>query len=177
MPQQQDVQHPPRPTAPGQTPRDARAMLVAAWALIGLSFVFLNAIVRLGARALDTLAGGLTPGQWAVLVLLTLMFVYTEGIRGIQARFAPRVAVRLHELLRRRRLLWDVLAPLYLLSLVGAPPRTLLRAWAGVTAIIVAVMIVRTFAEPWRGITDFAVVTALGWGLVAIIVRAIRSFA
>lgn len=174
--QQEGVQHLPQPEGSGRTPRDARATLVAAWALIGLSAVFLNAIVRLGARALDTLAGGLTTGQWAVLVVLTLMFVYTEGIRGIQGRFAPRVAVRLHELLRRRRLHWDVLGPLYLLSLVGAPPRTLVRSWAGVTAIIIAVMIVRTFAEPWRGITDFAVVTALGWGLVAIIVRAIRSF-
>lgn len=151
-------------------------MVVAAWALIGLCIVFVNAIVRLGARALDTLAGGLTSGQWAFLVVLTLMFVYTEGIRGIQGRFAPRVAERLHELLRRRRLLWDVLAPLYLLSLVGAPPRTLVRAWAGVTAIVIAVMIVRMFAEPWRGITDFAVVTALGWGLVATIVHALRSF-
>lgn len=178
--QRQDVQRPngpqrPRPAGPQRTPGDARAMLVAGWALLGLCALFGQAIVRLGARAFDTIAAGLTPAQWALLVGLTAVFVYTEGIRGIQGRFAPRVAARLHELMRRRRLHWDLLGPLYLLSLVGAPPRSMLRAWAGVFAIVAAVMIVRTFVEPWRGITDFAVVTALSWGLVAVVIQSVRS--
>lgn len=158
------------------SPRDARALLVAAWALAGLGLIFAQAIVRLGSRALDTILAGLTAGQWALLLVLTAFFVYTEGVRGIQRKFAPVVTTRLHELMRRRRVLWDALAPLYLLSLVGAPTRNMVRGWAGVFAIIAAVLIVRQFAEPWRGITDFAVVTALTWGLAAILVRALRSF-
>jgi hypothetical protein len=161
--------------SPGTRRGDNRYLLVTAWALGGLSFTFLKAIVRLGARALETIGGGLATAEWAVLVLLTLAFVYGEGVRGIQQRFAPNVVTRLHELIGARRRLWDLLGPFYLLSLVGAPRRTLLRAWLGVSAIALAVITVRAFPEPWRGITDFAVVAALAWGLVAILVAALQS--
>jgi hypothetical protein len=155
-------------------PRSTRAVLVAGWALGGLSLTFLQAITRLGARGVHTIANGLTAFEWAVLVLLTLVFVYGEGFRGIQQHFAPRVVQRLHELFARRAR-WQLLGPLYLLSLVGAAPRTMLRAWIGVAAIVVAVLIIRALPEPWRGIIDFAVVAALTWGLIAILAAAGRS--
>ena len=62
-----------------------------------------------------------------------------------------------------------LLAPLYGLSLIGASRKETARAWAGTLAIVLAVLVVRSFPEPWRGITDFAVAAALAWGLAAIV--------
>lgn len=155
-------------------PRSTRAVLVAGWALGGLSLTFLQAIARLGTRGVHTITNGLTAFEWAVLVLLTIAFVYGEGVRGIQQHFAPRVVQRLHELFVSR-VRWQLLGPFYLLSLVGVAPRTMLRAWLGVGAIVAAVLIIRALPEPWRGIIDFAVVAALSWGLIAILAAAGRS--
>jgi hypothetical protein len=63
-----------------------------------------------------------------------------------------------------------VLAPLYAVSLIGAPARTLARAAVGVAMIVVCVLLVRELPAPWRGIVDGAVAVALTWGLVALIV-------
>jgi hypothetical protein len=72
--------------------------------------------------------------------------------------------------------LYRLLAPLYGLSLIGASPRNVLRAWCLSAAILVAVLVVRTFPEPWRGITDLAVASALVWGLAAMAARAHEAF-
>jgi hypothetical protein len=55
------------------------------------------------------------------------------------------------------------------MSLVGAPRRTLARAWLGVALIVLAVLVVRSLPEPWRGIVDAAVAAALLVGLFAIV--------
>jgi hypothetical protein len=161
--------------SPPRQPLGPTALLVAAWALGGVTLLFMQAIVRLGARGLDTVAAGLAPLEWGVLLVLTAAFVYGEGVRGIQRGFAPVATRRLLDLLERRRGPRDVLAPLYMLGLVGTPARRVLRAWLGVTAIVIAVLIVREFPEPWRGIVDCAVVAALLWGLGAILVRSLAS--
>tara|TARA_B100002052_G_scaffold69243_1_gene62613 strand:- start:73 stop:264 length:192 start_codon:yes stop_codon:yes gene_type:complete len=58
------------------------------------------------------------------------------------------------------------------MGLIGAPVPKLIRTWLGVCAIVAAILIVRAFAEPWRGIIDLSVAGALAWGTIALI----RSF-
>jgi len=139
----------------------------AIWALSGVSGLFLMAVLRLGRRGLHTIEAGLAPSEWTALLLLTAVFVYGEGVRALQRRWVPRLVRRARSL--REESAWlKALGPLYGLSLVGAPPARLLRSWGGTLAIVLAVLLVRTFPEPWRGIVDFAVAAALSWGLVSI---------
>lgn len=149
--------------------------LAAWWAVTGVVLLLTNAAIRLGARGVETIRAGLGPGQWIALVVLTTGFVYGEGVRALQRRFAPHVVARARRLDTRAPLLLRVLAPLYAFGLVGEVPRRILLAWAGVAAIVAAVLIVRAFPEPWRGITDFAVAAAVGWGAVALLVHALRT--
>ena len=58
------------------------------------------------------------------------------------------------------------------MSLVGGPAKRIIRAWLGTAAIVVAVVAVRALPDPWRGVVDFAVAAALGWGLACIVRRA-----
>lgn len=143
------------------------------WGLIGVAALFVQAFTRLGARGVSAMRGGLSAFEWTALVLLTIIFVYGEGVRALQRRWIPHVIRRLEQL-PRESLLQRILAPLYAMSLTGAPARTLLYAWGGVAAIILMVLVVSRFPDPWRGITDFAVAAALAWATVALLVSGAR---
>ena len=159
---------PPRPR-PGVAQR-----LAMAWALVGVVLIFLDAVMQLGQRGIATVRAGLAPGEWIALALLTAAFVYGEGMRGLQRRWVPAVLRRVGQLGGERSPVYLLLAPLYAMLLIGAPPRTLRRAWTGVLAIVAAVLIVRSLPDPWRGMIDFAVAAALSWGLGAIVLGAVR---
>ncbi len=145
--------------------------VVSAWTLIGVAALFASAIYRLGTRGVATIQAGLGWGEWSVLVLLTVAFVYGEGFRALDRRWVPSLVERALLLRDDPRLFVRVLAPLYGLSLIGAGKADLVRGWLLTTGILGAVLIVRTLPDPWRGIVDFAVGAALAWGLVAILRR------
>jgi hypothetical protein len=141
---------------------------------MGVAFVFGSAAWRLGERGVMTMRAGLGPWEWAALAGLTAVFVYGEGVRALQRKYIPFVLRRVTAV-RHEHIVHRVLAPLHAMALVGAPPGILARSWGGSLAIVIAVLIVRGFAEPWRGIVDFAVASALSWATVALIVLAARS--
>lgn len=141
------------------------------WAVLGVAGLFAVAVVRLGWQGIVTIRSGLGGLEWVVLVGLTGAFVYGEGYRAIDRRWVPNLFRRARELRSERRLLVRWLAPLHGLSLIAASRRRLLRGWLGTSAIVVAVLVVRSLPAPWRGIVDFAVATALAWGLIAILRR------
>lgn len=144
----------------------------AVWALTGVGLLFSFAVFRLGRRGLETLQAGLAPAEWAALLALTAAFVVGEGRGALQLRWVPRLVLRARALRDGARLHHRVLAPLYGMSLIGAPALAMAKAWGGTAAIVTAVIVVRMFPEPWRGITDLAVGAALLWGLAAIVVKA-----
>jgi hypothetical protein len=144
------------------------------WGLLGVAVLFGFAVVRLGGRGVAAIAAGLSPLQWAVLVALTAVFVYGEGVRALQLKYIPFAVSRLEQLRDERGWWKRALAPLYAMALISAPAASLARAWAGSAAIIVAVAVVSRFPDPWRGITDFAVASALAWATVALIATGLR---
>ena len=155
-------------------PVRTRDVAVQAWAVAGIVFLFGEAAWRLGMRGVATVRGGLASFEWVALVLLTAVFVYGEGYRALQRKWVPYVLARVARLRTERFLPWRLGAPLYAMSLIGPTWRTALRAWAGVAAIITAVLIVSRFPEPWRGIVDIAVAAALMWGAIALVYGALR---
>lgn len=150
-------------------------MAVQIWAVAGVVFLFAEAALRLAARGVATVRGGLAPLEWVVLIALTAAFVYGEGIMALQRKWVPYVLARVERLRAEPLLVYRIAAPLYAMSFIGPPRRSVLRAWAGVTAIIMAVLIVSRFPEPWRGIVDIAVASALTWGALALVHGAVRT--
>jgi hypothetical protein len=143
-------------------------------------FLLAEASYRLGERALSTVHEGLNLQQYALLALSIVLFGYGEGYRALHRRFVPHVIGRAIALAHReRRGVRDYLAaPLYVMGLVQAERRTLLRAWLGVALIVSAIFIVRAMPEPYRGIVDAGVAVALCIGLGSMIagyVAAVRS--
>lgn len=156
------------------TPPSIRNAVVQVWATSGIIILFAEAAWRLTLRGADAVRSGLTPFEWFALVLITAAFVYGEGVRALQMKWVPYVLARIERLRKERRLRYSLAAPLYAMSLIGPPRGALLRAWAGVAAIISAVLVVSRLPDPWRGIVDIAVAAALVWGASALAYGAVR---
>jgi len=60
-----------------------------------------------------------------------------------------------------------VLAPFFCIGLYRTTRRRLIAGWGMTAGIVSLVLIVRTLAQPWRGLVDLGVVVALGYGLVS----------
>lgn len=146
------------------------------WAVVGLVLILGSAVHRLGRRGIEAIDSGLTPSEWLALVLLTATFVVGEGYYAIARKWVPRVLGRAAALRTEPRLVPRLLAPLHAMGLVYVSWPTALRNWAGVAAIVAAVLIIRAFPDPWRGIVDFAVAGALVVGVVALLGHA-RQYA
>jgi hypothetical protein len=160
---------------PDRPPLSARGLVVAAWAIGAIALSLVEAIWRLGARASATLRAGLEPLEWAALIFVVALFLYGEGVRALQRRFVPHVVTRTVAVARSGGAASALLAPLYAMSLVHDAPRAVARAWAGVALIVLAVVAVRELPEPWRGVIDAGVASALSWGLGALLLQSGRA--
>lgn len=153
-----------------------RRSVAGHWALIGIALLLGKAVMRLGWRGWIVLSDGVTAFQGFVAVLLVGAFLYGEGMLALERRWVPSLLHRVDRLPDEGNR-WNRLgAPLYAMSLIGAPAKTLVRAWAGVGAIVVAVLVVRALPDPWRAMIDLAVAAALAWGLLALVRAVVRSY-
>ncbi|ABS27332.1 hypothetical protein [Anaeromyxobacter sp. Fw109-5] len=150
----------------------------AAWGLIGVTALLLNAVVRLTPVAVQGFAAyRLEAWQWALAAGNVAFMGYFEGYRGFQQGFAPRVVARALHLARHPRPLHVALAPLFCMGLFHASRRRLVTSWTLLLSIVGIVLAVRTIAQPYRGIVDAGVVVGLGWGLAALAASAWRAMA
>lgn len=140
--------------------------------MAGIVVLFIEAAWRLAVRGVITIRAGLEPFEWLILIVLTIAFIHGEGVRALQRRWIPGVYRRIAALRDEKSVLYRLLAPLYAMSLIGATRSTLVRAWRGVVLIVAAVFIVRALPEPWRGIIDLGVASALAWGTVVLLYHA-----
>jgi hypothetical protein len=136
------------------------------WGVGGVALLVVQALLRLTPIALEPLRlGGLSGWETATYATWVLVSLYSEGYRGFQKSFVPRVVARAFFLARARRPLFILLAPFFCMSLLHARRRRLVVSWIVVLLITAAVALVRSLPYPWRGIIDGGVVAGLGYGL------------
>jgi hypothetical protein len=145
--------------------------------VIGVMAIVLYAIVRLAAHVIGALAVGLDVLQWLALMVNVVFLAWSEGYRGFQLKFSPRVAARALYLWRTPTpLITRLVAPLFCIGYFDASRRTKTVAWAGTTGIVILVLLVHRLDQPWRGIVDAGVVVGLSWGLTSLVVMAVATF-
>jgi len=149
----------------------------AAWGVIGCVLVLLYAIVRLASFTIEAVLAGMNLLQWIILIVNVLFMAWSEGYKGFQLGFSPRVAARTLYLYRKSTSLRTrLLAPFFCVGYFKATRRALIFAWVGTLAIIILVLLVQRLSQPWRGIIDAGVVVGLTWGLVSLIVMVLKTF-
>ena len=149
--------------------------LGAFWGLGGVLLLLGFAIYRLTPLALEALKSPLTVVQWVVLVGFTLFMLHSEGYRGFQKAFSPRVAARARHLRDNPTFIRVLLAPFFCMAYFAAPRRRRIAAIALTVGVIILVIIVQRLDQPWRGIIDTGVVLGLGWGALATLVYWLRA--
>ena len=105
--------------------------------------------------------------QWLALVANVLFMAYSEGYRGFQKGYSPRLADRLDRLSHSGTSLERWLAPLYCMGYFSAGRRQLIITYALTVMIIIFIVVFHLIPQPWRGVLDAGVVVGLAWGLVA----------
>jgi hypothetical protein len=146
------------------------------WGVGGVALLLVQAVFRLTPIAMEPLRrGGLSAVEAGTYAAWVLVSLYSEGYRGFQKGFVPRVVGRAFYLARAPSPVMVVLAPFFCMSLVHARRRRLIVSWSIVLLISAAVAFVRSLPYPWRGIVDGGVVAGLAYGLASLTVTFIRA--
>jgi len=149
----------------------APRLLIASWGVFGVLGVLSQALFRLTPLALEPVQKGmLEPYQWVIYVVWAVLNLYTEGYKGFQRGFNPRVVARAVHLAHHPKPLHVILAPAFCMSLFYATRKRLIVSWSLVIGITLVVVLVRQLDQPWRGIVDIGVVTGLGYGAAHLVV-------
>ncbi len=144
--------------------------LVSWYAVSGIVALLSTAIVRLTPYALEALRADMSLFQMVAMVVSVVFLAYSEGYRGFQTRYSPRVVNRALNLGAESPSAWSVIAPLVAMGLVRARKRVLITSWALLGMIVLFIALLRITPQPWRGIVDAGVVVGLAWGTTSIVV-------
>lgn len=150
--------------------------LGAIWGFLGAFALISFAVWRLTPYTLEIFSYPLTTLQWLALVANIVFMAYSEGYKGFQHAFAPRVAARTLFLSENPTLLRVLLAPLFVIGYFHATRKRLIVSYLLTTMIIILVILTRMVDQPWRGIIDAGVVTGLVWGLCSMLYFVFMAF-
>lgn len=156
--------------------RESPVYAAAVWGVGGFLALLAHALWGLTPLALEPVRDGSLSGvQMALYGLWVLFMAYSEGYRGFQKQFAPRMAVRAMHLTREPRPVLVVLAPIFCMGLIHATRKRLIVSWSLLIGIVLLVLLVRSLSQPWRGIIDGGVVVGLAWGALAVLWYFVRA--
>ena len=148
----------------------------AFWAIGGIVGLLVWAVYRLARISVAAFDHPFAWYHWAALVAIIPFMAWSEGLRGFQLRFSPRVAERAMTIRRRPTPLRVVLAPLYAAGYFEGTRRERLGVWFGTLGILVLIVLVHRLDQPWRGILDAGVVVGLSWGTIATLALSTRAW-
>jgi len=146
------------------------------WGLMGIFTLLIFAIYRLSSIALDAFSYDFFWYHWLVLIGNTLFMAHSEGYRGFQLNFSPRVAARLKSLFEFPTFLHVITAPFYCIGYYHIKRSKQLLIIGLTTGILILVYLIRFMPQPWRGIIDVGVVVGLSWGVVTLFIFCIMAF-
>lgn len=149
--------------------------LIFFWGVSGVLILLTNAVRRLAPIAWQPIEdGSLSPTLIAVYAAWLFFMAYSEGYRGFQKAFCPRVVAR-GVYLSHSRNPWHIfLAPALCMGLFHATRKRKIVSWSLLTGIVVLVVMVRQLPQPYRGIIDGGVVVGLGWGILWLLIFSTR---
>ncbi len=157
------------------TKQNYRGMIAATWGVAGFLILLMFAIYRLAVVALDAASMTWHWYHWLVFFTNIGFMAYSEGYRGFQKGYSPRLVSNARLLLDNPTQVKIVLAPLFSMGYISADRRTVLRAWLITVMIVLLVIVFHQLPQPWRGVLDAGIVVGLSWGLLATLACALRQ--
>lgn len=152
-----------------QLPR-ALGMIAAFWGVGGAVTLLGFGVSRMVTQCLDAMSYKLNALHVIVLLGWTFFMAYSEGYRGFQRGYSPRVAARALYLRKHSTPLRLLLAPLFCMGFFHAPLKRRITVVVLLVMISLLVIAFRQLPQPWRGVLDFGVAVGLTWGIVATLI-------
>ena len=150
-------------------------VIAALWGVGGFLLLLLFAIYRLTPIALQAFEGTLYWYQWLLLFANGLFMAYSEGYRGFQKGYSPRLVARAQSLLHDTTFINRIFAPLFCMGYFSAEKRRVVSTWLLTLMIVVLIIVFHQLPQPWRGLLDAGVVVGLSWGAVATLLCAVSG--
>lgn len=141
--------------------------IAAIWGAGGAIAILAYAVVRMVGHTREAFMTPWNLWHYLVLVSWAVFMAYSEGYRGFQRGYSPRVAARALYLRRRSTLSRLLLAPLFCMGFFHAPRKRRITVFVLLILIASIVVCFQFIPQPWRGILDFGVIIGLSWGLIA----------
>ena len=138
------------------------------WGPVGVVLVLGFAIVRLAQIGFDSFSYGYEWYHWLILSLSVVFMAWSEGYKGFQKSYSPRLAARIRYLRDNAGPLQAVLSPLFGMGFFHTTRRRLIGSYVLLVMIVIFIIIAHQLPQPWRGILDLGVVVGLSWGLISI---------
>lgn len=148
----------------------------ALWAVGGVVALLVWAVYRLARISIAAFDQPFAWYHWAALLAIIPFMAWSEGLRGFQLRFSPRVAERAMTIRSQPTLLRVVLAPLFAAGYFEGTRRERMGVYFGTLGILVLIVLVHRLDQPWRGILDAGVVVGLSWGTIATLALSVRAW-
>ena len=148
----------------------------AVWGFVGVIAFLGSAVIPLYRNTLAVFENDLTLFQWLLLGLNIVFMSYSEGYRGFQKNFSPRVAARIRYLKDSADWRSGVFAPAFCMGYFGTNRRRQMSVILLTLGLIALISAVRLVPQPWRGIIDAGVVVGLTWGVVSLVVMVWLAF-
>ncbi len=147
----------------------------AFWGVAGVCLLLSFAVYRLANVAIDAFNFPLQWHHWLVFFANIIFMAHSEGYKGFQKGFSPRVAARARYLKYNPRPFHVLAAPLFCMGYFFTTRKRLIIAYALTLGIIILVIVFHQLSQPWRGILDAGVVVGLSWGIVSLFWFAIQA--
>lgn len=146
------------------------------WGVVGAVTLLSFALSRMTWPMLEAFSGDHTLGLWHYIVagVWTLFMAYSEGYKGFQKGYSPRVASRALYLRDRCTWLRLILAPLFCLGFIHSTKRRRITVFVLLALITLIVVLFKYIPQPWRGVLDLGVVVGLSWGIIATLVFLVK---
>ena len=139
------------------------------WGVFGVIYILVKTILNLCIYVNEAFTYAFELHHWITLVLFTIFMGYSEGYKGFQLKFSPRIISRAIYLKNNLTPVRFVLAPLFCMGYFYGTKKRLITSYAVTAGVAILVISVKQLAQPWRGIIDVGVVFGLSWGTLAIV--------
>ena len=139
----------------------------AVWGIAGIAALLGYSVWRLAGVAAAAWNYEFYVHHWLVLAVHVAFMAWSEGYRGFQQSFSPRIVARAKYLIAHPRPAHVLLAPLFCMGYFHTTRRRMISVYALTVFIVAIIVAVRWFPQPWRGIVDAGVVIGLTWGLIS----------
>jgi len=114
--------------------------------------------------------------HWLVMAAGIIFMAYSEGYKGFQKAFSPRVAARTLYIRENPTLPLVLFAPLFCMCFFFATKKRKIVAYSLTVGILIMITLFRQFSQPWRGVLDLGVVVGLSWGILATLYYILLAF-